>query len=76
MTRYSTDGEGTSERHSNADTPRVGKDKMQTIASIPLHVRTRSTWRVRRTSCVAKTERRRDLVIALCINRYECGRAV
>jgi insertion element IS1 protein InsB len=64
ITRYDTD------KH------RVGKENTQKIESKPINLRTRIKRLVRRTICFSKTERMHDLVIGLCINRYEFGRAL
>ena len=76
ITRYYTDGWGAYERHLDADTHRVGKDKTQKIESKHINLRTRIKRLVRRTICFSKTKRMHDLVISLFINRYEFGRAI
>ena len=76
ITRYDTDGWGAYERHIDADKHRVGKENTQKSERKHTNLRTRIKRLVRRTICFSKTERMHDLVIGLCINRYECGRAV
>ena len=76
MTRYDTDGWGAYERHIDPEKQRVGKDNTQKMASTHLHLRTRITRLVRRTICFSKTDHLHDLVLGLCIHRYEGGRAV
>ena len=71
-----TAGWGAYERHLDADTHRVGKDKTQKIESKHINLRTRIKRLVRRTICFSKTKRMHDLVISLFINRYEFGRAI
>ena len=76
ITQFYTDGWGAYERHLDADTHRVGKDKTQRIESKHINLRTRLKRVVRRTICFSKTDRMHDLVIGLFINRYEFGRAI
>jgi insertion element IS1 protein InsB len=76
ITRYSTDGWGTYERHVDAAQHTVGQEHMHRIESKPINPRTRIKRLVRRTSCISKTEQMHDLVIGLFVNRYECGRAI
>jgi insertion element IS1 protein InsB len=76
ITQYYTDGWGAYERHLDADTHHVGKDKTQKIESKHINLRTRIKRLVRRTICFSKTERMHDVVIGLFINRYEFGVAV
>jgi len=76
ITRYDTDGWGAYERHIDTDKHRAGKENTQKIESKPINLRTRIKRLVRRTICFSKTERMHDLVIGLCINRYEFGRAL
>jgi len=54
----------------------VGKQRTPTIGSVPLNVRTRIKYFVRRIMCFSKTTTLRDLVIGLFINRYEFGVAI
>jgi insertion element IS1 protein InsB len=74
ITRFYTDGWGAYERHRAAEQPQRGKEHTQKIESKPITLRTRIKRLVRRTLCFSKTERRHDLVLGLCINRYEFGR--
>jgi insertion element IS1 protein InsB len=72
ITRYYTDGWGAYDRHGDAETPRGegthAKDRE------PAHQLAERIKRlVRRTSCFAKAERMHDIVIGLCVNRYEFG---
>lgn len=76
ITRYCTDGWGAYERPVEAEQHTVGKAHPQKIESKPINWRTRIKRLVRRTICFSKTERRHDLVIGLCSNRYEFGVAV
>jgi len=69
ITRFFTDGWGTSARHVAAEQHTMGKAHTQTIERTPINWRTRLKRLVRRTICCAKTERRHDVVIGLCINR-------
>ena len=64
------------ERHLNAEQYQVGKENTQKIASKHSNLRTQITRLVRRTLCFSKTEHRHDLVIGLCINRYEFGQSL
>ena len=54
----------------------VGKENTQKIERKHINLRTRIKRLVRRTLCFSKTEQMHDLVIGLCINRYEFGRAL
>jgi insertion element IS1 protein InsB len=54
----------------------VGKQHTQKIASKHRHLRTRIKRLVRRTLCVAQTERMHALVIGLFVNRHEFGRLI
>jgi len=74
ITKFSTDGWGAYERHLAAEQHQVGKENTQRIESKHINLRTRIKRLVRRTLCFSKTERMHDLVIGLCINRYEFGR--
>jgi insertion element IS1 protein InsB len=76
ITRYSTDGWGTYERHVDEAQHVVGKEHMQKIESKHINLRTRLKRLVRRTLCFSKTEQMHDLVIGLFVNRYEFGRAI
>lgn len=73
ITRYDTDGWGAYERHLDAAQHRVGQDNTQKIESKPINPRTRIKRLLRRTLCFSTTEQMHDLVIGLCMNRYECG---
>jgi insertion element IS1 protein InsB len=73
ITRFYTDGWGAYERHIDPEQHHVGKEKTQKIARKHLNLRTRLTRRVRRTICFSNTTTMHDLVIGLCINRYEFG---
>jgi insertion element IS1 protein InsB len=74
ITRYCTDGWGAYERHVEAEQHTMGQAKTQKIERTHINLRTRIKRLVRRTICFSKTERRHDLVIGLCINRYEFRR--
>jgi insertion element IS1 protein InsB len=71
ITKFDTDGWGVYERHIEAEKHQVGKEHTQQIESRHMNLRTRMKRLVRRTMCLAKTEQMHDLVIGLCINRYE-----
>lgn len=73
ITRFSTDGWGTYERHIAPEQHVVRKQHTQTIESKHITVRTRIKRLVRRTICFSKTTTMHDLVIGLLINRYEFG---
>ena len=73
ITRYFTDGWGAYERHVEAAQHTVGKAHTQKIESKHINLRTQIKRLVRRTICFSKTERMHDVVIGLCINRYEFG---
>jgi insertion element IS1 protein InsB len=73
ITKFYTDGWGAYERHIEAEKHQVGKEHTQQIESRHMNLRTRMKRLVRRTMCFAKTEQMHDLVIGLCINRYEFG---
>jgi insertion element IS1 protein InsB len=73
ITKFDTDGWGAYERHIEAEKHQVGKEHTQKIESRHMNLRTRMKRLVRRTMCFAKTEQMHDLVIGLCINRYEFG---
>jgi insertion element IS1 protein InsB len=73
ITKFCTDGWGAYEWHLDAEQHYVGKENTQKIESKHSNLQTRITRFVRRTMCFSKTERLHDLVIRLCINRYECG---
>jgi insertion element IS1 protein InsB len=74
ITRFYTDGWGAYERHLDAEQHEVGKANTQKFESKHINLGTRIKQLIRRTICFAKTERMHDLVIGLCINRYEFGR--
>jgi hypothetical protein len=61
-------------RHLDAEQHEVGKTNTQKFESKHINLHTRIKRLIRRTICFAKTERMHDLVIGLCINRYEFGR--
>ncbi len=72
--RFSTDGWGAYECHIDPEQHHVGKEHTQKIDSKHINLHTRIKYLVRRTMCFAKTTTRHDLVLGLCINRYEFGR--
>jgi insertion element IS1 protein InsB len=74
--RYFTDGWGAYERYVEAEQHTIGQANTQKIESKHINLRTRIKRLVRRTLCFSKTERMHDLVIGLCINRYEFGRPI
>jgi insertion element IS1 protein InsB len=76
ITKFSTDAWGAYERHIDAKKHHVGKEHTQKIESKHSNLRTRMKRLVRRTLYFSKTEQMHDLVIGLCINRYEFGRAI
>jgi insertion element IS1 protein InsB len=76
ITRFYTDGWGAYERHIDTERHHVGKENTQKIESKHINLRTRIKRFMRRTICFSKTEQMHDLVIGLCINRYECGQAL
>jgi hypothetical protein len=67
---------GCYERHVATEQHTVGKVYTQKIESKHINLRTRVKRLGRRTICFAKTEHMHDLVIGLCINRYEFGRLI
>jgi insertion element IS1 protein InsB len=67
---------GAYERPIDPEQHTIGKAHTQTLASKPMHVRTWIKRLVRRTMCFSKTTTLHDLVIGLCINRYEFGVAI
>ncbi len=73
ITRFYTDGWGAYTRHITPAQHHVGKENTQRIESKHIHLRTRIKRLVRRTICFSKTTTMHDLVIGLCINRYEFG---
>ena len=75
-TKVYTAGWGAYERHLDAEQPQGGKENTQTIERNHSKLRTRIQRLVRRTLCVAKTERRHDLVIGLFSNRYAFGQGL
>jgi len=76
ITRFSTNGWGTYERHIAPEQHSIGKQHTQKIESKPITLRTRIKRLVRRTICFSKTEQMHDLVIGLFVNRYEFRRAI
>ena len=76
ITRFYTDGWGAYERHIDTEQHQVGKENTQKIESKHINLRTRIKRLMRRTICFSKTEQMHDLVIGLCINRYEFGQAL
>jgi insertion element IS1 protein InsB len=73
ITKLYPDGWGAYGRHLDAEQHQVGKEYTQKIERKHINLRTRIKRLVRRTLCFSKTERMHDLVIGLCINRYEFG---
>jgi insertion element IS1 protein InsB len=76
ITKFYPDGWGAYERHLDPTLHQVGKENTQKIESKHINLRTRIKRLVRRTLCFSKTECMHDLVIGLCINRYEFGRLI
>jgi insertion element IS1 protein InsB len=76
ITRFYPEGWGAYARHIDAEKQHVGKEHTQKIESTHSNLRTRMKRFMRRTSCFSMTEQRHDLVIGLCINRYEFGQAL
>ena len=76
ITQFYTDGWGAYERHLEPEQHTVGKQYTQKIESKHSNLRTRIKRLVRRTICFSKTELMHDLVIGLCVNRYEFGRVI
>jgi len=73
ITKVYTDGWGAYERHLAAEQHQVGKENTQKIESKHSNRRTRIKRLVRRTLCLAKTERMHDLVLGLFLTRSEFG---
>jgi insertion element IS1 protein InsB len=76
ITTFDTDGWGAYERHLDPAQHEVGKEHSQNIESKHVNLRTRITRLVRDTLYFSKTERMHDLVIELCIHRYELRRRI
>jgi insertion element IS1 protein InsB len=76
ITRFYTDGWGAYERHLAPEQHTMGKAHTPKIASQPSNVRTRIKRLVRCTMCFSKTLAMHDLVLGLCIHRYEFGGAI
>jgi insertion element IS1 protein InsB len=76
ITRFSTDGWGAYKRHLEPAQHTIGKAHTQKLESKHINVRTRIKRLVRRTFCFSKTTTMHDLVVGLCINRYEFGVAI
>ena len=68
--------EGPKDYPSHQGTRPVGKENTQKIESKHITLRTRIKRLVRRTIGFSKTEHMHDVVIGLCINRYEFEVAV
>ncbi|HEY5871160.1 MAG TPA: IS1 family transposase [Candidatus Tectomicrobia bacterium] len=70
-----TDGWGAYERHIAPEQHAVGTQHTQKIARKHSNLRTRITRRGRHAICFSTTTTRHDVVLGLCIHRYEFGRA-
>jgi insertion element IS1 protein InsB len=64
------------ERHSAPEQHSIGKQQTQKIECKHSNLRTWSKRLVRRTIGCSKTTIMHDLVLGLCIQRYECGRCI
>jgi insertion element IS1 protein InsB len=73
ITRYYTDYWGAYTRHLEADEHQPGKRNTQQIERKPLTLRTRIKRLVRKTICFSRAIQMHDIVLGLCINRYEFG---
>jgi insertion element IS1 protein InsB len=73
ITRYHTDYWGAYTRHLDPDEHHPGKRNTQQIERTHVTLRTRIKRLTRKTICFSRSTRRPDLVIGLCVNRYECG---
>jgi insertion element IS1 protein InsB len=73
MRHFSTDGADVYDRHLEPEHHTVGKTPTQKIERTHLTFRTRLKRLVRKTICVSKSVLRHDIVIGLCVNRYEFG---
>jgi len=72
-TRLYTDRWGAYARHLAPEQHHGGKEHTQKIESKHLNLRTRIKRLVRRPMCLSTTTTMHDLVIGLCITRYEFG---
>ena len=73
ITRYYTDYWGADKRHLSFEVHSPGKRNTQQIERKHLTLRTRLKRLVRKTICFSKSIQMHDIVIGLCINRYEFG---
>ncbi|MGV0025683.1 IS1 family transposase [Phormidesmis priestleyi ANT.L61.2] len=73
---FYTDGWGAYERHLKVQVHTVGKINTQRIESKHLTLRTRIKRLARKTICFSKSIQMHDIVLGLCINRFEFGRPV
>ena len=71
--RYDTDYWGAYPRHLDPAEHHPGKWNRQQIERPHVTVRPRIKRRTRKTSCFSRSIQMHDLVIGLCVNRYECG---
>ena len=71
--RFSTDGWGAYRRHLDPRRHVVGKQRTQQLERQPLTLRTRIERLVRKTICFSTSLQMHELVIGLCINRFEFG---
>ena len=71
--QFYTDGWGAYERCLKIEQHQVGKANTQRIERKHLTLRTRIKRLARKTICFSKSEEMHDVVIGLCIDRYEFG---
>jgi insertion element IS1 protein InsB len=76
ITRFYTDGWGAYRRHLDPSMHTVGKQHTQKIERKHITFRTRIKRLTRKTIGFSRSILLHDLVIGLCINRYEFGYAV
>ena len=73
ITRYHTDDWGAYTRHLDATEHNPGTRNTQQIERKHLTLRTRSKRFTRRTLCFARSIQLHDIILGVCVNRYECG---
>jgi insertion element IS1 protein InsB len=76
IARYYTDKAGVNRRHLPFAQHTVGKPTMQKIERKHLTLRTRLKRLTRTTLCFSRSRVMHDLLIGLCMNRVEFGRAL
>ncbi len=73
ITRYHTDAWGAYTRHLDVEAHNPGKRNTQKIERKHLTLRTRIKRLVRKTIYFSRSSEMHDIVIGLCVNRYEFG---